>query len=138
MPSFHYHICRLQLFNAPIVPPWFQFMLPSSTPDSSARPPRPLGRHLSVPSEGTVRPVPLNRDFRLAAALCPKLAGCPDCPDAQHKGQCHKESLPALPLSPRRVGTFLLVVRITCPRYKLKLFRSLGKYREPGPSPPVK
>jgi hypothetical protein len=37
-----------------------------------------VGRVRSVPSVGTVKPAPLNRDFRLAAALCPKLAGFPD------------------------------------------------------------
>ena len=40
--------------------------------------PWPTPSALPVPSDGTVRPVSLNRDFRLAAALGPKLAGCPD------------------------------------------------------------
>src|SRR5260370_21902506 len=90
-----------------------------------------FGRVLSVPSEGSVRPVPLKRDLRLAAALCPKLAGCPDSRDAQHKGQCHKDSLPARPMFPRPVGTFLQMSPITSHLYAYASFGLVQATRLP-------
>lgn len=46
---------------------------------------KPARPTCAVPSEGTVWPVSLDRDFRLAAALSPRLTGDPDRQGAQRK-----------------------------------------------------
>jgi hypothetical protein len=50
------------------------------------RPDRPT-RCSTEPSEGTVRPDSLNRDFRLAVAFCASFPGFPYRRDAQYKNQ---------------------------------------------------
>jgi len=45
------------------------------------------------PSEGTVWPASLNRDFRLAVAFCASFPGFPDRRYAQYKSQPKHENL---------------------------------------------
>jgi hypothetical protein len=65
------------------------------------------------PSEGTVRPDSLNRDFRLAVAFCASFPGFPYRRDAQYKSQPKYENLAIHHTGSCPRGTFLISKRIT-------------------------